>query len=225
MGSVFKGTAKYFQKNRSCVLAFFIIFYVVGFFGLIFPYSHQYFLRLFPMALILSFAVILLYHQDTYGTKTIIILIITGLAGYLIEVAGVKTQIIFGSYSYGKTLGLKVAGVPLLIGINWVMLTYAGSAITEKMNLPVFLKIIVAALLMLFYDIFLEQTAPVLDMWQWKNGSIPLRNYVAWFLTGMVFQTFIKVSNIRIRNSIAAGIILIQVIFFILLIIFFKFSA
>jgi len=225
MGSLFNDAADYFQKKRRYVLIFFVIFYFVGFSGLIIPASHPYFLRLFPLALILSFTAILLFHKDTFDARTIFILIITGLAGYFIEVAGVKTQLIFGSYSYGKTLGLKVAGTPLLIGINWVMLAYTGSSITEKMHLPVFIKIIIAALLMLFYDIILEQTAPALDMWHWENGSIPLRNYVAWLLTGLFFQTLLKVTRTKIRNSIAAEIIMIQVIFFIFLIIFFKLSA
>jgi putative membrane protein len=221
MGSVFNDTAKYLQKNRSCVLVFFIVFYFVGFFGLIIPHSQPYFLKLFPFALIISFAVILFFHQDTFDAKTILILIITGVAGYLVEVAGVNSHLIFGSYSYGKTLGLKIAGVPLLIGINWVMLAYTGSAITEKMNLPVYLKIIIAALLMLLYDIFLEQKASALDMWHWKNGLIPLRNYLAWFITGLVFQTLIKITRTKISNSIAAEMMMIQVIFFIFLIIFF----
>ena len=221
----FTDAANYLKKKRRFVLFFFIIFYIVGFSGLIIPVSHQYFLRLFPLALILSFTAILLFHQDAFDNRTILILTLIGLAGYFIEVAGVNSHLIFGSYIYGKTLGLRVAGAPLLIGINWVMLTYTGSAITEKMHLPVFLKIIIAALLMLLYDIILEQTAPALDMWHWENGLIPFKNYMAWFLTGLVFQTLIKVTKVKTLNSIAAEITVIQAIFFILLIIFFKLSA
>ena len=39
---------------------------------------------------------------------------------FSLEVLGTSTGIIFGSYTYGNTLGLKFLGVPLIIGFNWV---------------------------------------------------------------------------------------------------------
>lgn len=112
---------------------------------------------------------------------------------------------------------------PLLIGMNWLMLTYAGSSMTETMSVPGSLKILFASLIMVAYDLILEQMAPTLDMWYWENNSIPLQNYLSWFVVSLVFQTFMRISGVRIRNPVAPTILLIQMFFFISLILLYKY--
>ena len=201
---------------------FFVIFFIVGFVGTITPLTRQLFIELFPLAVILSFSSILLFQLADYNIKTIMVLVLIGVLGFAIEVAGVSTHLIFGDYKYGSTLGIKLFNTPLLIGINWVMLSYSGSAITENFPVPVSMKIVFASLIMLIYDVFLEQLAPVLDMWHWDNRVVPVRNYIAWFLIALFLQTLIRFTGIKIQNSIASKIILMQVTFFISLIVFFK---
>ena len=41
----------------------------------------------------------------------------------LAEILVVSYGIIFGNYKYGEILGYKVLGVPLIIGINWCILS------------------------------------------------------------------------------------------------------
>ncbi len=218
----FNDIRKYFSDKKRFVETFFVIFYTVGFIGIAAPFSHQLFLKLFPLALLMSFFFILLFHQDTFNAKTIAVLSMIGICGFFIEVAGVNTHLIFGNYRYGNALGLKLFSTPLLIAVNWVMLSYAGSSITERISLPVSLKIFISSLIVLLYDLILEQIAPVLDMWYWEKEVVPLQNYVAWFIIAVVFQTFIRVSGIKTRNPIAFKIILIQILFFISLIVYFK---
>ena len=222
MGLVFNNLTKYLYQQKRLVAVFFIVFFMVGFFGIITPFTHQIFLKLFPVALLLSFFALLLFHQTPYDAKTVIALLVIGLSGYFIEVAGVNTNLIFGNYTYGDSLGIQFFNAPVLIGINWVMLTFASSSITEKSSLPISLKIIIASILMLLYDIILEQIAPDLDMWHWAGGVVPYQNFFAWLLIAVLFQSFIKMMGIKTRNSIALLIILCQALFFISLIIFFS---
>jgi putative membrane protein len=212
----------YLLKKRKYVEFFFIIFYLVGIVGIVTPFSHHLFVKLFPLALVLSFIAILFFHQASFDSKTIIVLVLIGLMSYLIEVAGVYTHLIFGNYKYGEALGIKLLDTPLLIAVNWVMLTYAGSSVTEKTSLSPSLKIILASFIILGYDIILEQIAPVVDMWYWENNTIPVRNYIAWFIIALAFQTIIRIFGIKIRNSIAWKILLIQAVYLLLLIVFFK---
>ncbi len=203
---------------------FFVIFFIVGFAGTITPITRPFFIKLFPFAVLLSFSAILFFQNSDYTIKTILVLSLTAILGFTVEVAGVNTHIIFGSYNYGNTLGIKLFNTPLLIGINWVMLSYSGSAITENIQVSVLMRIVFASIIMLIYDIFLEQLAQVLDMWRWNNSIVPVRNYVAWFLIALILQTIIKLSGIKIENSIALKIILIHVAFFMSLILFFRLS-
>jgi bisanhydrobacterioruberin hydratase len=208
--------------QKKYVEYFFVIFFIVGFAGTITPVSQPLFLKLFPLALLLSLSTILLFHGSKYNLKTIMVLFLIGILGFFIEVAGVNTHLIFGNYRYGHTLGIKLFNTPLLIGLNWVMLSYAGSSISESFPVPVLVKIVFASLIVLCYDIFLEQVAPFLDMWHWGNDAVPAQNYIAWFIIILVFQTFIRITGIKTQNSIALQIVLIQVVFFISLIVFFK---
>ncbi len=214
----------FFSRYQRYILVFFIIFYLVGFLGLVIPYTYHLFLNLFPLALILSFSAILLSHKDRYDTKTIYVFVLIGVWSFMIEVTGVNTHLIFGNYSYGNALGLKLFNTPLLIAINWVMLTYAGSSITERLSMPDYLKIIIASTIILVYDIILEQVASVLDMWYWKDNVVPFQNYLAWFIIAFLFQSFIRLSKVSTRNSIAVPILLIQTLFFISLFTFFQIS-
>lgn len=220
MAMAYKNTIDFSNRNVKYVMYFFLIFFSVGFAGLAIQQTQNLFIKLFPFALLLSFFAILLFHKEAFDTKTKTVFTMIGLVGFLIEVAGVHTHLIFGNYQYGDALGIKVFNAPLLIGINWIMLTYASSAITENMPAAVILKIIFASLIMLVYDILLEQVAPVLDMWYWSDGQIPLQNYIAWFIVSVIFQTSIRFAGIKTRNPVAVFIILLQILFFISLIVF-----
>ncbi len=221
MKQQFNHLANYLSGHQRYVVSFFIIFYIVGFSGLAFPFSHGYFQSLFPVALLLSFAAILFLHQGSFDKKTISILFTIGLAGFIIEVAGVNTHLIFGNYRYGNALGFKLLNTPVLIAVNWIMLAYAGSSVTEKIAVSVPVKILAGSLLMLFYDFILEQIAPVLDMWYWENDIVPVQNYVAWFVISLVFQTFIRISGTKTANPVAWIIVLIQLLFFLSLMLLF----
>jgi bisanhydrobacterioruberin hydratase len=218
----FNHLANYLSGHHRYVASFFIIFYIVGFFGLAFPFSHGLFLNLLPVALLLSFTAILLLHRGSVDSRIINVLFIIGLAGFIIEVAGVNTHLIFGNYKYGNVLGFKLFNTPVLIAVNWIMLSYGAGSVTEKIAVPVPVKILSGSLLMLFYDIILEQIAPVLDMWYWENDIVPVQNYIAWFIISLIFQTLIRITGIKTANPVAWIIILIQILFFMSLILLFS---
>jgi len=212
---------QYLSSQKRYVVAFFVIFYVVGIIGMALPISQQLFIKLVPVALLLSLIFILLFHQPAFNTRTILVFIAIAVIGYFIEVIGVNTHLIFGHYTYGDALGIKILNTPLLIGLNWLMLMYAGSSFTEQLKLNGWFRIVVASFLILLYDIVLEKIAPLLNMWHWENGIVPIQNYISWFLITFLFQGLLKVTKVKTTNSLAFLIVLMQVIFFLLLLILF----
>jgi len=221
MGIFKSHITQYLTKYKRYVVAFFIIFYVVGFVGMALPTSQPLFIKLVPVALLLSLIVILLFHQPAFDAGTILVFASIAVSGYFIEVLGVNTHLVFGHYVYGDALGIKILNTPLLIGLNWLMLMYAGSSFTGQIKLNGWLRILIASFLILLYDIVLEKIAPALDMWHWENGIVPFRNYLAWFLITFLFQGFMKVTKVKTVNSLAIIIVLMQVIFFFSLMILF----
>jgi len=214
--------ASFFVRQIKYVKMFFAIFYSVGIFGIIVPSTHDLFITLIPFALILSFAGIMTFHEGLVETKSILVLLSIFLLGYFVEVIGVNTGLIFGNYSYGEGLGLKLFSTPLLIGLNWAFLVYCTASIVDQIKTPTIIKIIAASGLMVIYDIILEQIAPKIDMWKWENSAVPIQNYISWFLIAIVFHTLVKISKIKLKNKMAALIFVCQAAFFIILLMFFN---
>jgi putative membrane protein len=217
-----KNIQDYLRRNKKFVISFFALFYFVGFFGTIIPYTHGLFLKLFPWALLLSFLGVLIFQKSEFDFKTVILLIITALAGFFLEVAGTNSQLIFGSYTYGETLGIKVFNTPLMIGINWVMLVFITGSVVEPLSVSPPLKVLFASVIMVFYDFLMEFIAPVLCMWTWEGGVVPARNYVSWFIFAVILHSIFKIVRVKTQSSIAFSILSIQVAFFIFLIIYFR---
>jgi len=201
---------------------FFIIFYFVGVIGIQLASSRHFFIGLIPYVLLMSFIVIMLFHESPANKKTILVLFVICITGFLIEVIGVRTRLIFGNYAYGEGLGIKLFNTPLMIGINWVMLVYCSSTVIDRFAFNPTLKILLASILMLIYDVIVEHIAPDIDMWYWNRNIVPLQNYIAWFLIAIGFQTIVRLYDIKIINQIAATIFICQALFFLSLILFFK---
>jgi bisanhydrobacterioruberin hydratase len=200
---------------------FIIIFFLTGIAGIILPVTRNLFIGLIPLALLVSAALLVLFHSGGNYYRLFFASVIVYTLGYAIEVAGVSTGLVFGHYRYGGGLGLRAYGTPLIIGLNWLMLVYMTSSVTEKLKIRGFPGIITASLMMLVYDLILEQVAPVMDMWYWDGGVIPLRNYTAWFLLAICFHSIFKAFNVRARNPLAEVILICQFIFFMALSVYF----
>jgi bisanhydrobacterioruberin hydratase len=210
----------YLHRQKLKTILFFIVFYAVGVAGLKISQTQHFFIILIPFALLLSFITILLFHKSLNSSKTRFVFFTIFLLSYLIEVAGVSSQLIFGNYSYGSGLGFKLFATPLMIGINWVMLVYCSASIMERFRLPVSIQVFLAAVLMLLYDIVLENIAPFLDMWYWNANTVPIQNYVAWFVLALIFHTLVKWKKVKTENPLAPAIFICQFLFFVAILLF-----
>ena len=196
---------------------FLVIFYLVGILGLVLPFSYEFFLKLIPFALILSFVILSIFHIEKLNKNSAILFICIFLIGFIIEAIGVKTKVIFGDYYYGNSLGFKIFNTPIIIGINWLFLVYTTSSVVEKLKINSTFKIILASIFMLVYDIVLEQVAPKMDMWHWKNDLVPIQNYIAWFVIALFMNSLLQLFKINTQNKIAMTILICQFVFFLLL--------
>ena len=92
-------------------------FHLSGLLGILYGDS-KWFISATPLNLIISLVLLLLNSSDS--NKTIMIAGIAFIIGMFTEILGVNYGIIFGEYTYGKALGPKLLGVPILIGYNWL---------------------------------------------------------------------------------------------------------
>lgn len=202
------------MKHIKGIRIFLLVFFLSGALGLALDITRPYFLQMIPLSLLLSYVFLVIFHRGDQRISTLLALASIGVAGFLLEVAGVMTGHIFGAYVYGEVLGPALAGVPLLIGTNWMMLAYATHLIIKDFRAPGWLGVPIGALIMTAYDWLMEPAAVDLGMWAWAGGIIPLQNYLAWFVLSALFLTLLKMVKSRYENALARDIFLIQAAFF-----------
>lgn len=203
-----------FSKKEKIILGIVVLFYVVGVIGFSLTLTHALFTKLTPLILLLS-AVFLAYYDKTENRKNLsFYFLFVFIASFLVEMVGTNTGVLFGDYAYGRGLGIKLWRTPLLIGVNWVLLVYITSAVFAQKLQNGLYQIIFPTLLMVGYDIVMEQIAAKMDMWYWVNGSIPLQNYAMWGALAVVFHVLKHFFNIHIVNKMALPLFVVQVLFF-----------
>jgi len=218
MTQVINHIKSYLVPRLRVVAFFFVIFYVAGALGILMPTTRQIFISLVPFALLLSVVGLWLFHSLPLSGKPLLMFGLVYSLGLLVEIIGVHTGVIFGTYHYGETLGLKILQTPLLIGLNWLMLTYCFADVVQRISPSPAIRIGLASVGMVVYDLILEQVAPALDMWHWGGGTVPMRNYMAWFVISMLFAALL--CRIKIHNPLAVIILICQLTFFLALAIF-----
>jgi bisanhydrobacterioruberin hydratase len=210
-----------------------ILFHFFGLTGILF-WDKNFFIQSTPVNLLLMF-VLLVWTQEERNKQFFLFAATAFVMGFAAEVIGVNTGLLFGDYTYGKVLGLKWAGVPLLIGINWFVIIYC-SGISISMLLmkmiykvsaqarqpPMALKalslIADGATLAVFFDWMLEPVAVKLGFWQWNgDGTIPVYNYLCWFVISTGLLTIFHFCKFSKQNKFAVNLLLIQMMFFLLL--------
>lgn len=146
--------------------------------------------------------------------------VITFAVTFILEAYGVKTGLIFGEYSYGDVLGFKLFDVPLIIGFNWVMVMLGAISIAYTIDRNIFLVALLASTLAVLFDMVLEPVAMKLGYWNWENNIIPIQNYYAWFAITFISTLFTGLLRLKISYAILDHYFIIQLIFFILLMLF-----
>jgi len=187
--------------------------HVAGIIGLSFNESRALFQMLTPFNLIAT-AAILLHFEKEKNSKYLLFILITFLLGYGVEVIGVKTGVIFGEYTYGKTLGMKVLDVPLTIGINWIVLIYLTRGVAAKLTHSKVLIVLIASTLMVLLDLLIEPVAIRFDFWQWEQGIIPIKNYLGWFFLSCLIQAVgLKIFPLS-NNRLYLRLLVLEFVFF-----------
>jgi putative membrane protein len=204
------------MKKRIAIL-FLVIIYAVGFVGIGLGLMPDLVYGT-PVNLLISLVVVLFF--DTHKAKSLLWFgLLVFILGYGIEVIGIQTGKIFGTYSYGDILGFKLWNTPLMIGINWLLLVITAGNLVDQIfsKNSQYLKIVIAATLMLFLDYLIEPVAIHWTMWVWENIEVPLQNYIAWWLIAAVMFTIYYYFLGKQVNKVASAVFIIQVGFFALL--------
>ena len=189
------------------------LFHVCGMIGISYG-NKDLFLSFTPVNLIISFF-LLFVNQIQITQREILSVFTIFLIGMICEILGVNYGYIFGDYVYLDNLGTKVFGVPILIGINWIILTFITGSISSyifKKNLK--FSILTGAIFMILLDLIIEPVAPLLGFWIFDLPSVPLQNYVGWFLIGLATQFVYQKFVVNKEMPFSTNLLLANIVFF-----------
>jgi len=188
-------------------------FYFFGIIGIISPYQ-DWFIEKTAFNLMLSFLIVVLYQQS-HDLRLISAIIFCYVIGFFAEFLGVNYGLIFGSYNYPDTLGPQLKGVPLIIGINWFIITFCvGAVIFRLSKMPLVVKVLLATVLTVLIDVLIEPVAMKIDFWNWSNNEVPFQNYLGWAVISLLIFSFYALIKIPFKNIVAVVLLIWQILFF-----------
>ncbi|TVR38641.1 MAG: carotenoid biosynthesis protein [Cryomorphaceae bacterium] len=189
-----------------------VVTHLVGMIGFVSPWQ-ELFISLTPIHLLLSAGLLLANQEDKNKTFWFAVVGLMA-AGYLIELIGIQTGVIFGEYSYDRALGPKIGGTPPIIGVNWMMLVVAVAALISRIKTPFVIKAMLGAMALVGIDYLIEPVAIAYDFWHWHQTTVPTHNYLGWLITAFIFfGVYLSVVKNK-ANPLALVLLLMQIVFF-----------
>ena len=160
--------------------------------------------------------------------RTAIVTAVILLLSFFIEYIGVNTSYPFGSYTYQAILSPSYAGVPAAIAFAWYSVVVSSYFAVSSLfpGTGALAAGFIASVLILAVDIMLEPFASFINgFWVWDSGSIPLINFISWWILGLLFclvlSLFVPPAKIRELNpsprKIPYFIIIVNIINFLVI--------
>ena len=189
-----------------------VALHLVGIIGLSLPQFQELFLMLTPAQLLSSLILILIFHK---GWSDAFPIFAAGAfwIGFGSEIIGIHTGYLYGDYVYGSTLGPKLWEVPIIIGINWFILSYLTGTLFLKVTNDYYAALL-GAIAMTSLDYIIEPVAVALDFWAWKFDIIPMENYAGWIGISFLIQLIYRKANFEKSNPIASFLLMALILFF-----------
>ena len=200
--------------NFNAKVSIFIIwlFHLSGMIGISFG-DKDFFLAFTPINLFISF-VLLFFNQkqiEAVELKSVLLIFFIGMVS---EILGVQYGLIFGDYVYLDNLGIKILGVPLLIGVNWIILTFITGSLSSYFFNNKYISVLVGAIIMILLDLLMEPVAPLLGFWIFDLPEAPLQNYIGWFVIALITQMIYQFNINKKELTFSTHLLIVNAIFF-----------
>ena len=143
------------------------------------------------VTVVLFAATSLLHAGLTRGPRTaLLLLLVAGGGGLVAEALGVATGVPFGRYEYADSLGPALLGVPVVIPLAWVMMTWPAHLVAARLARSRAGRVAVGAVALAAWDLFLDPQMVDAGHWRWADPlpalpgvpTVPLTNYAGWLL-------------------------------------------
>jgi uncharacterized membrane protein len=132
------------------------------------------------------------------------VLVLTGVTAVLFEAVGLATGIPYGEYGYSADLGPTLLGVPFLVPLAWLMMSWPSWLLARRLTRGTggrAARVAVAAAVFAAWDVVLDPQMVQAGYWTWAHpqpslpgiDTVPLTNLAGWLLAGLVLMTLLDV--------------------------------
>jgi uncharacterized membrane protein len=136
----------------------------------------------------------------TRGRRGVACCAAAACVGLSVEIAGVHTGIPFGEYHYSSSLGVRIAGVPIIAGLAWTMLAWPAALVARRLANSIPVRVLVGAWALASWDLFLDPQMVAAGHWQWAHPDlhlpgvpgVPLTNFAGWLLVSIVISLAVQ---------------------------------
>jgi uncharacterized membrane protein len=137
------------------------------------------------------------------GARTALgLLLLVAATSVTFESLGLATGYPYGSYHYSDSLGPTLLGVPFLVPLAWLMMTWPSWVLAERLARPArpgrraAVRVALAAAVFAGWDVVLDPQMVQAGYWTWEHPSpglpgidtVPLTNLAGWLLAGAVLM-------------------------------------
>ena len=160
-------------------------------------------------------AAMVIHANFAYGLRfSASLLFLTFTYSLAVEIIGSKTGWPFGTYHYDHSLGLAIAGVPLVVPFAWIMISYPVLIVARRIGKGwVFLY---GGGALMAWDLFLDPQMVSAHRWSWSfhgtsipfEHEIPLSNAAGWLLAGMGIMALLHWALPKDRRKHGASLLL-----------------
>jgi len=205
------------RKPEKLFIVLLLILFPAGFIFHNIPFTRNIILGMTDTFILFVNSIVFYFLWKNAGSKKLLIwCVLAFLITFMLEYLGVETGNVFGDYYYGETMLLQLGNVPVVIGFNWVILIMATYTISLKLKINRWIAPIIGSLLIVVFDYVMEPVAMYHDYWQWIDGTVPLQNYIAWFVISLFFSYFLTIFRINPDSRVLRIYFFIQLGFFLL---------
>ena len=168
-----------------------------------YPLVHGHSRNVLTVATVVVFAATSLAHAwCSSGRRRVGWLLGVALFGFAAEVVGVHTGVPFGDYHYIGGLGPTLAGVPVAVGLAWMMMAQPAACVAERISSGR-QRVVVAAVALASWDVFLDPQMVDAHHWRWHHpdphlpgiADVPLSNFGGWLLVSLVVMLTVTVAH------------------------------
>jgi putative membrane protein len=157
---------------------------------------------------VLSVSIVIILSYK-YKTNFSVWCAVTYLTTMLLEIIGTNTGLVFGEYSYGNNLSMKILGVPVTIGLLWIIVILGSVSVANRLNLKPYWS----GLFLILFDIPLEMIATNRGFWHFNEG-VSIMNFLVWGVIGVLFSYYLYGLKIKFASKTGSALFIGQGIVF-----------